>query len=147
MSHLRATPWTVNVIQLRDGQRRLPTTEGEQRPWDANTVLIVDGYEQLNWWARYRLGRQQRRQGFRLLVTTHREMRMRLIWRTDATEANLMRIVEQLTANLSSALRPSQQQVRDAFNAHDGNLREALFDLYDIVSQSRKQLRGSLEQN
>ena len=71
---------------------------------------------------------------------------MRLIWRTVATEATLVRIVEQLTADLSSPLRPSQQQVRDAFNAHDGNLREALFDLYDIVSQRRKQLRGSLEQ-
>ena len=144
--HLRAAQWTVDVIQLRDGQRRLPAIGGEQRRWDANTVLIVDGYEQLNRWAQYRLGKQQRRQGFRLLVTTHCEVRMRLIWRTVATEATLVRIVEQLTADLSSPLRPSQQQVRDAFNAHDGNLREALFDLYDIVSQRRKQLRGSLEQ-
>lgn len=54
------------LLELHDGQRRLPLDLDEQYRHDPFDLLIVDGYEQLNRWVRFRLKRQCRRRGWGL---------------------------------------------------------------------------------
>src|ERR1043166_2761834 len=61
----------VALFVLHDGQRRLPE-EFQTLPSDSGLMVVIDGYEQLGWWSRWRLLRVVRRRGWGLLVTTHR---------------------------------------------------------------------------
>src|SRR5262249_28626217 len=62
-----------NVIEfsLHDGQRRLPVRLASLQEIDANTIIAVDGYEQLSRWNRFWLKRFCRRRGCGLIVTAH----------------------------------------------------------------------------
>lgn len=54
--------------------------------WGHQTIVIVDGFEQLSWWARYKLKCLVRNRESRLLVTTHYPMRgFPLLWMTQRT--------------------------------------------------------------
>ena len=45
------------LIQLQAGQRRCQFLAGPWRPRPRVTVIVIDGYEQLSWWTRFRVGR------------------------------------------------------------------------------------------
>jgi hypothetical protein len=98
------------------------------------TQLIVDGYEQLGLLARWRLHRWCRQAGHGLLVTTHRPARLPIIYRTLSSLDTAHELVRQLTENTAIVIDP--QFVERAFRAHDGNLREVFFDLYDVAQRS-----------
>jgi len=124
----------VVVIALRDRQRRLPAEfRRAVRPAAGGTILIVDGYEQLAVWNRFRLRRFCRRHGLGLVVTAHRSVGFPDLCRT-ATSLKLARqIVEQL---LEARCCPfGAEEIRDRFARHQGNLREVLFDLYDLYER------------
>ena len=92
------------------------------------TTLCVDGWETLGvaraalvrWLARLR--------GVGLLVTTHRAAGMAVIHRCGTTPALLGRLVADLPDH-GGRIRPGD--VADAFATHRGDVREALYDLYD----------------
>src|SRR6185312_8582419 len=44
---------SIQAVYLRDGQRRLPRDFFATRSSDSNSVVIIDGYEQLSWSARH----------------------------------------------------------------------------------------------
>ncbi len=60
--------------------------------------MIVDGYEQLGWHARWRLNRLLRRRKCGLLVTSHAQGRMPTLHRVEPCYQTLLAVVRQLLA-------------------------------------------------
>ncbi|NQT17064.1 MAG: hypothetical protein HQ582_30180 [Planctomycetes bacterium] len=121
------------LIELHDRQRRLPVSPGQIRELASGTVVIVDGYEQLAPWRRFRLKRSCRRRGLGLLVTSHASMGLPDLARTTTSLALAQRLVDRLLPQSSATITPDD--IHDRFKRHRGNLREVLFDLYDLYEQ------------
>ena len=124
------------LIELHDGQRRLPA--GFSRTFDLkpSTLLVVDGYEQLGRFQRFRLKRFCRRGGFGLLVTAHTSVGLPELFRTTAELAVVQRLVEQFQCECT--FHVTQSEVAERFSQHAGNVREVLFDLYDLYESRRR---------
>lgn len=124
----------VNV-RLHDGQRRWPP-EIDPCLWNGDTLVIVDGYEQLSRWARWRLARWRRRVGCGLLVTAHASIGLPTIWETQPTAELLAALVADLLHK--PALSTVEAALVDAaYQRRRGDLREALFDLFDDMERGR----------
>lgn len=98
--------------------------------WDGQTLLILDGMEQLSWWWRRRVRAECRRRGTGLLVTTHQPLDLPLLCRTQPSESLAQEVVASLLDNRQSPV--SRTDVAAAFKASGGNIREMLFALYDV---------------
>jgi hypothetical protein len=117
------------LIALHDGQRRLPERLERIRAVDERAVVVVDGYEQLGLWRRWRLDRLCRRRRCGLLVTAHRSVGLPLVFETVTTPA----LAEQLVNRLTQGEAPIDcREIAACFLARQGNLRERLFDCYDL---------------
>jgi len=125
---------------LHDNQRRLPARLRDSGAWDASTQVIVDGYEQLSWLSRMSLRWDCRRRGAGLLVTCHRPLHFPLLisLRTDLQAAQ--QLVRQLQGEGCRVVTP--EDVAERFGAHEGNIREMLFDLYDLYEARREPVRS-----
>ncbi len=124
--------WRVRIVRLN---RELPRI----CPADWNTSLgglsagdrvILDGAEQLSWWGWRCFLRRTRRAGG-VLVTTHRAGRLPTLYECRTSVALLERLVGELAP---SSERPSGCSAEELFRRHQGNLREALRELYDVCS-------------
>jgi hypothetical protein len=135
LEHRRALGQHTLLVTLRDGQRRLP--HGWQR--DARrqhaTLVIVDGYEQLSRWQRWRLRRWCRRHTMPLLVTAHLDVGLPVVHRPAPDSCLLWRLVCALAGEAPPWITPAQ--VEALFAQTGGNLREALFRLYDLYEAQR----------
>jgi len=130
----------VDRFQFRSDQRRLAISKERRKSWNAHTLVVVDGYEQLSWWNRWRLKRWCRQRGAGLLVTAHAAQGLPRL-HTTTTSVDLLRtLVRELVADSPPAWHPSDNEVSAAFHLHEGNLREALLRLYDVFQQ--RQLSG-----
>jgi hypothetical protein len=132
----------VTLIELHDGQRRLPAKSmgkflGQQKspPPPLPDILVVDGYEQLPRWRRWLLRRRSRRHGRGLIVTAHASVGLPPLWQTSVTPELASRIVDQLTTGLTPLLKPSE--LSDCLARHHGDMRETLFSLYDRYEENR----------
>ena len=123
------------LVELHDGQRRLPRDFDRDCRHQAATVIVVDGYEQLSRWRRWLLVRYCRRRGWGLLVTAHAHVGLPDLCQIAATPDLAAKIVEQLMHGRASPFAASEPA--ECLARHDGNLREALFDLYDLYEQRR----------
>lgn len=119
---------------LHDGQRRLPA-DFVRRALPSGTVVVIDGYEQLSWWQRFRVQRRCRAENLGLLVTSHRSCGLPLIYAPRVDLELACRVVSHLLAGHPK--RVTHHDVAARLAAHRGNLRETLFDLYDLY-----ELRG-----
>lgn len=148
---LKAAGRDVQMLSLHDGQRSLPAAwlptlraaRGDNGL--ANVLLVVDGYEQLGRFARWRLQRWRERHGAGLLVTTHGPARLPVLWETSGDPKTLTKIVERLLAQDSSeappfAVRPAE--LRAVLDSHQGNMRESLFALYDLFEAQAERNRS-----
>jgi hypothetical protein len=117
---------------LHNGQRQLPR-RGDHR-WHRQTLVVVDGYEQLSWWSRRCLTWSCRLRQCGLLVTSHKNVGLPVLYQTTTDLPRVQRIVDRLLSSAASRITPAD--VRLAFQAHPENVRELLFALYD-VHQSR----------
>lgn len=120
----------VHQFTLTAGQRRLPIAAVDRSGWDDQTQLVVDGFEQLSWWRRRSLQRICRRQGCGLLITAHRSFGFPPIFNTTTS----LELTEQLVVKLlpeGAADHVSTAEIQDAFQRHQGNMRDVFFDLYD----------------
>jgi hypothetical protein len=123
----------VAAFVLSEGQRRLPDA---WRTLPAGPlVVIVDGYEQLSSWSRWRLRLAARGRGWGLLVTSHRPLGLPTLFETRVELETLRELVRQLAP--SADQRIGDDDIRAAFAAHAGNAREALFALYDVYEARR----------
>ncbi len=126
------------LIALHDGERHLPIQTGQLSWREPNTIVIVDGYEQLSWWSRCRLRWLCQGRGWGLLATAHRSVGLPLLAHTSASTELAQQIVEQL---LPADSLIGRIDIAQRFAAHGGNLREMLFDLYDLYESRRGQGR------
>jgi hypothetical protein len=131
------------VVGLRDGQRRLPLSRRELQNLGPTDVLVIDGYEQLGSYSRWRLPKQSRRRGLGLLVTAHSACNLPVLWRTEPSLA----LVEEL---INHCLPPhggliNRQDVEAAWQRHAGNVREVFFALYDQFEARRPIVRITTE--
>jgi hypothetical protein len=117
----------ITLFSLHDGQRRLP------RDWQSQigsaSCVAIDGYEQLGFWARWRLKRFCRGQGIGLVVTAHAPTGLPTLYRTSPSLATARKVVERLLPG--GAEPPSDDELSHLLDVFHGNLREVLFALYD----------------
>jgi energy-coupling factor transporter ATP-binding protein EcfA2 len=123
------------VFVLRDGQRRMPVGWVSDANKASAGVIVVDGYEQLGRLNRCWLALRCRRNGWGLLVTAHRDVGFRTLYRTAANLDVAQAVVAALLPADDTSI--SRQTVADAFAASQGDLRETLFALYDRYEVSR----------
>lgn len=119
-------------VELHDGARRLP------RGWDMagrgrGVLVLVDGAEQLPGWRFWLLRGACARRGWGLLVTAHRPLGLPTLYRTHVDVALARQVVGAVLAR--SPRMPAlvtEHEVDGALQECGGNLREALFRLYDL---------------
>ncbi|MEX2175493.1 MAG: hypothetical protein WD872_14110 [Pirellulaceae bacterium] len=104
-------------------------TQGAEQ-WNGDTLLVLDGYEQLGWWTRRRLQSLCRKRGAGLLVTAHRPLGLPTIVWLEPTEELAQRVVSKLLPAGDETI--DRDDVLRAFAASGRNLRETLFALYDV---------------
>jgi hypothetical protein len=97
--------------------------------------VIVDGYEQLGKWARLRLKWFCRRRGVGLLVTAHESVGLPTLYQTSTSVALAEAVAGRLLRGDWS--RVSRDDVSQRYAACQGNLRDMLFDLYDLYERRR----------
>ena len=124
----------VHLVELHDGQRRMPHDFWRSDSITPNTLVVVDGYEQLGFFNRLRLRRFCPRRALGLLVTSHSSVGFADLFRTAPDIATTVRLVERL---VDEGAPISADEVRERFSAHRGNIRELLFDLYDLYERRR----------
>ncbi len=114
----------------------------------AASILVIDGFEQLSWPLRRKLIQASRREPSRrepsrrepsrgeqrgLITTSHRGLGLPRVFTTQPTLEIAQRVVDQMQA-AGAHIEPSD--VARCFHRHEGDIRETLFELYD-VHQSR----------
>ena len=124
----------VRLEELHDGQRRMPRDFWNTDCITPNTLVIVDGYEQLGFSSRFKLRRFCRKRALGLLVTAHTSVGFPDLFRTAPDMATTVRLVEQLVDRDSPI---SADEIRQRFSAHKGDIREVFFDLYDVHERRR----------
>jgi hypothetical protein len=136
LAELRARNCSVLEYRLHDKQRRLPGSPAREVVRVAAAVIAVDGYEQLGRIARWQLSWLCRRRGVGLLVTAHAPVELPTLYRTGPTPALFQSLVKQLLAGeFSIAWREAAEHV---YSQRHGDVREALFDLYDAYEVQRR---------
>jgi hypothetical protein len=124
------------LMTLHDTQRRLLSSV-RLRCLDKKTVLIIDGYEQLNRASRALIWIYQRLRRFGLLVTAHADVRLPILCRTQGDLSVLHRLIEEELPRHGGYI--ARHEIDCAFERCGGNLREALFDLYDLFERRWRQ--------
>jgi hypothetical protein len=141
---LSAAGCLIHAVSLHGGQRRLPAefflaVYNSASSGDAalrRLMLIVDGYEQLGWFARMRLDHFCRRLGAGLLVTAHATCGIPALMNL-APEASLVeQLVVELCAKVSAPITKSQ--IAASLACHGSNVRETFFALYDQHERLRR---------
>ena len=132
---LAAAGRQVVLVRLHEGERRLPPV-ANPGAWQADTQVLIDGYEQLGLLARFQLRRSQAKRGCGLLVTAHASAGLPTLWQTEPTVERLAAIVAQLLQR--PQLEPAEQAlVEETFKRHQGDQREALFALFDVFERGQ----------
>lgn len=122
-------------IELHDGQSRLPIHLGDALRHAPFDLAMVDGYEQLSRFRRYRLRTFCQSNSLGLVVTSHTSVRLPELFRTSVDVKLAERIVADLLRPAGSVISP--EEVVERFSHHRGNLREVLMDLYDLYEDRR----------
>jgi hypothetical protein len=130
---IRSAGRTTLLVELHDGQRRMPVDLRRAPDLGRDAVVIVDGYEQLSFWSRARLRWFCRHRGLGLLVTTHKPAGFPPLFRT----ATSLALAEQIVQFLLGGQPPlvDSGELARRFERHRGDLRELLFDLYDVYEE------------
>jgi hypothetical protein len=126
---LEARGTRAHLVRL-SAERRTISRETIRRlsaELQANDAVLCDGAEQLGRLA-WRTFRYRARRARILVVTTHRPGRLPTLLETSTTPALLETIVRRL---LSQPGEPLPFSVLELFARHQGNLRDALRELYD----------------
>jgi hypothetical protein len=127
----------VKCVTLSAGQGTLPRDFVSSLRLTAGLGLAaVDGFEQLGVWSRLRLKRFCKSNGVGLLVASHRTARLPVVYQTSIDVPRAWRVVERFQEGFAPLVRLSDLVERLA--VRHGNLREALFDLYDVYEERRR---------
>lgn len=129
--HVQRTPQRESLQALMHSRRK----------WQANTLLVIDGWEQIRWPMRGWIYWNAKRSLAKLLVTSHRKTILPTLWDSQVRPEIAQQVVRDL---LEAAQREThvlaQEQIghicdpirlQQAVAANQGSLREVLFQLYD----------------
>ncbi|HTN76816.1 MAG TPA: hypothetical protein VL096_16270, partial [Pirellulaceae bacterium] len=122
-------------ITQNQGERSLAVTAEQAASWNAQTLVIVDGYEQLSWLAKRWLSATCQRSGAGLLVTSHTDVGLPTLFTTQASEALACEVVAQILPD--DAAEIAVEDVSRCYQQYAGNVRETLFALYDLYERRR----------
>ena len=136
---------SIRYFVLHDRARRLPVRLGQiDKPRPVDTV-VVDGFEQLSRWHRWRLIRFCRRHRKSLLVTAHRSVGLPLLLETRTDCRLVERLVKDLLDIHLGMPNPdwvgavfTAERIEAVYRANRGNVRETFFELYDLYEENRK---------
>lgn len=120
----------VVVLELHDGRRKLPRGLAAVCQKEDPTILAVDGYEQLSSAARRGVRRFCRRNGLGLVVTSHRSVGLPDLARCTPSLGLVGQLVRELVDDEDFHI--AEDEIRRSFDRHEGNVREILFDMYDL---------------
>ncbi len=154
----------IFAYRLSTSDRSLAELKQDRSKWDADSLIIVDGYEQLSSWSAWRLrtwvrglkekqedphprplSRKNGRGGTRragLLVTAHRSMfGIPTLWTTGIDEAQSIRLRNDFLRNHPTLLKhPGLEAAwRSAREKHPTDMRETLFAMYDWVESVKRE--------
>ena len=124
--HLAEAGREVERRSLAGGQRQLDLPAR----LTSNTNLIIDGFEQLSWWSRWKVKAACRRHGAGLLVTAHADLGLPTIYATQPSLELARRLVRRLLPPGDAVL--TDADLAAAYARHPDNLREMLFSLFDL---------------
>lgn len=127
------------LVALHDGQRRLPQRQATDHP-AASTLVIIDGYEQLSRTSRFGLKRRCRRAGCGLLVTAHASVGLPDLMQTEPNQMLATRLVERLMESDPGVI--TRVDIAASYAACGANVREMLFDLYNLYERRRRDHRN-----
>jgi hypothetical protein len=130
ISAIRQAGKPVVLIELHDGQRRLPRNVWQDASLAPGSLLVIDGYEQLGRWSQLSVRRRSRRRNVGLLVTVHRSSGFAPLFHTAVDLGLTQHLVDRLAGDTAALVVPDE--IEKAFSRHGGNLREVFFDLYDL---------------
>ena len=108
----------------------------------SGSFLFVDGAEQLGlraWWRLVRVASRFRR----MVVTTHRRGKLPILLETRVFPGLAERILSDLVA--AEKIETYRPMLKYALKKSGGNLREALFDLYDLEAGRRGKFSASYD--
>lgn len=147
VSLLRKNGHEINRITLHDNQRRLPGEFRERQlkiienfktgRMTKAPIAVIDGYEQLSWFQKSGLRRFVEKNRCGLLVTVHDRMRhFPVLFQTKPEFEILQQIIEFLFREQIEIDPPDPALCRALFERHRGNIRNVLFDLYDLYEMN-----------
>ena len=122
----------TSVVHWRchHGERTIPPWLWARLESNPSPVLLLDGLEQLSRTEQFRL-RIRARKLPGILVTTHTPRLYPTVLACQSRSAVLEQMVRQL---LVGHVQPSTSDLTALFSRHQGNIREALLELYDSYS-------------
>lgn len=128
---LQERGYNVELHVLRDSQRALSRKSG----CATSQVIVVDGYEQLSWFSRWKLRKQRKRLAAKLIVTTHRDIGFETLYSTRVSRDLFHELVGKLLGVQTK--QTLEAAIEAAYQKHAPNVREMLFELYDSFDASR----------
>ena len=128
VAELRARGGEVHAITLHMGERRLPTEFEQSIVWTSRPIVVVDGAEQLSGLRRRGLISKATKHAAGLLITTHTDLGLPTLCELVPRESDAVAIAR----HLDPKGIVSDDDVRAAFARRKGDLRETLFDLFDL---------------
>jgi hypothetical protein len=123
----------VERVLVTQDVRRLPgdlygRIRGGRIGW-----LLIDGFEQLSRIARWRIKRACRRSATRLIVTAHASQGLPTLVEIVPEVSTICEVVRILSPTQAQWAEPDR--VAALITAHGGNIREVLFELYDLYER------------
>lgn len=124
------------IAKPKDNQ--LPMSATDRSAWNKSTQVVVEGYELLSRSNRKLLDRACHEVGAGLLITCHKPQGLPSLFHTAITIELAVSIVTHLLPSECKFI--SDADVRNSFSRHGQNLRELLFEMYDLYEQRRPRL-------
>lgn len=115
--------------------RQIAFSSGETSSWTSSTQVIVEGYESLRIRDRMALTRVCRSKQAGLLITCHESQGLPTLYETSITLDLATELVDRLLPDGCNFI--THADVEAAFARHGQNLRELLFEMYDLYEQRR----------
>jgi hypothetical protein len=119
--------------QLHDDEWQLPRGWQRTLRLAEADMLVVDGYEKISHWGQFWIERTCRRFGCGLVVTAHSPAGLPELVRTEVSPEIARRVVRKVLNGDCRAI--SMEDVHSRLVARSGDLRETLFDLYDLFER------------
>lgn len=124
-----AAGWSVRMLRLSEDAPQFASgvLEGRLARITGRDIIVLDGAEQLSWWG-WRQFLRKTRQAGGLLITVHRPARLPTILECRTSPRLLEALIHDLVPGCGL---PAGVGLRDLFDRHHGNLRDAIRELYD----------------